>query len=40
MTAYGLQLYTLRKPFAADPKGTLSRIREIGYDAVELIRPL
>lgn len=40
MTAYGLQLYTLRKPFAADPKGTLSRIREIGYDAVEFAAPL
>ena len=25
----------LRKPFAADPLGTLSRIRETGYDAVE-----
>ena len=40
MTAYGLQLYTLRKPFAADPKGTLSRIREIGYDSVEFAAPL
>lgn len=40
MTAYGLQLYTLRKPFAADPKGTLSRIRAIGYDAVEFAAPL
>ena len=40
MTAYGLQLYTLRKPFAADPKGTLSRIRRIGYDAVEFAAPL
>ncbi|MCA6246839.1 MAG: sugar phosphate isomerase/epimerase [Phenylobacterium sp.] len=40
MPAYGLQLYTLRKPFAADPKGTLSRIHEIGYDAVEFAAPL
>ncbi|MCA6240094.1 MAG: sugar phosphate isomerase/epimerase [Phenylobacterium sp.] len=40
MSTYGLQLYTLRKPFAADPKGTLSRIREIGYDAVEFAAPL
>jgi len=36
----GLQLYTLRKPFAADPLGTLERIREVGYDAVEFAAPL
>lgn len=36
----GIQLYTLRKPFAADPLGTLERIREIGYDAVEFAAPL
>jgi sugar phosphate isomerase/epimerase len=40
MIAIGVQLYTLRKPFAADPKGTLSRIRQIGYDAVEFAAPL
>ncbi|HRD28562.1 MAG TPA: sugar phosphate isomerase/epimerase [Caulobacter sp.] len=40
MRPIGLQLYTLRKPFAADPLGTLSRIREIGYDAVEFAAPL
>ncbi len=36
----GIQLYTLRKPFAADPLGTLGRIRDIGYDAVEFAAPL
>lgn len=40
MRPIGLQLYTLRKPFAADPLGTLGRIREIGYDAVEFAAPL
>ena len=40
MNAIGLQLYTLRRPFAADPIGTLERIREIGYDAVEFAAPL
>ncbi|MFZ4606913.1 MAG: sugar phosphate isomerase/epimerase family protein [Caulobacter sp.] len=40
MRPIGLQLYTLRKPFAADPLGTLSRIRETGYDAVEFAAPL
>ena len=40
MRPIGLQLYTLRKPFAADPLDTLSRIRGIGYDAVEFAAPL
>ncbi len=40
MRPIGLQLYTLRKPFAADPLGTLGRIRDIGYDAVEFAAPL
>jgi len=40
MRPIGLQLYTLRKPFAADPMGTLERIREVGYDAVEFAAPL
>ena len=40
MRPIGLQLYTLRKPFAADPLGTLTRIRETGYDAVEFAAPL
>lgn len=31
----GLQLYTLRTPFAADPLGTLGRVAEIGYREVE-----
>ncbi|MBX3478986.1 MAG: sugar phosphate isomerase/epimerase [Caulobacter sp.] len=40
MRPIGLQLYTLRKPFAADPLGTLERIRQTGYDAVEFAAPL
>lgn len=40
MRPIGLQLYTLRKPFAADPLDTLGRIRETGYDAVEFAAPL
>lgn len=40
MNAIGLQLYTLRRPFAADPMGTLERIKETGYDAVEFAAPL
>ena len=40
MRPIGLQLYTLRKPFAADPIGTLERIRQIGYDAVEFAAPM
>lgn len=31
-----LQLYSVRQPFAIDARGTLDRIREIGYDGVEL----
>jgi sugar phosphate isomerase/epimerase len=40
MRPIGLQLYTLRKPFAAEPLATLGRIRQIGYDAVEFAAPL
>lgn len=40
MRPIGLQLYTLRKPFAGDPLGTLERIRQVGYDAVEFAAPL
>lgn len=40
MTPVGLQLYTLRKPFAEDPVGTLERIKASGYDAVEFAAPL
>lgn len=40
MRPIGLQLYTLRKAFAADPLGALQRIRETGYDAVEFAAPL
>ena len=29
MRPIGIQLYTLRKPFAEDPVGTLERIREV-----------
>lgn len=36
----GVQLYTLRKPFAQNPLGTLTRIRETGYDTVEFAAPL
>jgi sugar phosphate isomerase/epimerase len=36
----GLQLYTLRRPFAENPIGTLERIREVGYDSVEFAAPL
>ncbi|PAX08331.1 xylose isomerase [Sphingomonas lenta] len=31
----GLQLYTLREPFAKDPLGTLERVAGIGYREVE-----
>lgn len=40
MRPIGLQLYTLRKDFAADPLGTLSKIKDIGYDSVEFAAPL
>lgn len=40
MTPIGVQLYTLRRPFRADPIGTLERIRATGYDAVEFAAPL
>ena len=31
----GVQLYTVRDAFKADPEGTLGKIRAIGYDEVE-----
>ena len=40
MKPVGLQLYTLRRPFAADPIGTLERIKQVGYDAVEFAAPI
>lgn len=40
MKPVGLQLYTLRKDFAEDQIGTLERIKQIGYDAVEFAAPL
>lgn len=40
MKPVGLQLYSLRKDFAADQIGTLERIKQIGYDAVEFAAPL
>ena len=40
MKPIGLQLYTLRRPFAENPIGTLERIREVGYDSVEFAAPL
>ncbi len=33
----GLQLYTVRDAFTADPEGTLGRVRALGYDEVEFI---
>jgi sugar phosphate isomerase/epimerase len=33
---YALQLYTVRDHLEADPAGTLQRVKEIGYDHVEL----
>jgi len=40
MKPVGLQLYTLRRPFAENPIGTLERIKEAGYDSVEFAAPL
>jgi sugar phosphate isomerase/epimerase len=40
MQPVGVQLYTLRRPFAEEPMGTLERIREVGYDSVEFAAPL
>lgn len=40
MKPVGLQLYTLRKPFAEDAVGTLERIKATGYDEVEFAAPL
>lgn len=31
----GLQLYTVRDAMAADPKGTLAKVAQIGYDSLE-----
>jgi sugar phosphate isomerase/epimerase len=33
----GLQLYTVRDAFTADPVSTLQRVKELGYDYVETI---
>ncbi len=35
----GIQLYTVRNAFAADPDGTLQRIAEIGYKELEFPAP-
>lgn len=40
MKPVGLQLYTLRRPFAEDAIGTLERIKQVGYDSVEFAAPL
>ncbi|MDB5470751.1 MAG: hypothetical protein JWR84_2311 [Caulobacter sp.] len=40
MKPVGLQLYTLRRPFAEDPIGTLERIKATGYDEVEFAASL
>ena len=34
-SAFGLQLYTVRKEIQADPAGVLAAVRKIGYRAVE-----
>lgn len=34
----GLQLYSVKEAFEKDPAGTFRRIKEIGYDGIELIR--
>lgn len=39
MRRIGLQLYTLRHAFAADPVGALERIRQVGYDEIEVAAP-
>ncbi len=39
MKRIGLQLYTLRHAFAVDPIGTLERIRQVGYDSIEVAAP-
>src|SRR6202042_3248690 len=31
----GLQLYTVRDAMAADPKGTLGKVAQIGYNSLE-----
>jgi len=35
LTAFGLQLYTLRDDFPKDPKGILKQVAEMGYTQVE-----
>jgi len=35
----GAQVYTVREAFAADPLGTLQRLKAMGYDEVELTGP-
>ena len=40
MKPIGLQLYTLRKPFAENPIATLERIKAAGYDEVEFAASL
>ena len=35
LTAFGLQLYTLRDDFPKDPKGVLKQVAEMGYTQVE-----
>ncbi|NLB70249.1 MAG: sugar phosphate isomerase/epimerase [Lentisphaerae bacterium] len=35
----GLQLYSIRDEFAADPAGTLKAVAEMGYDGVEFAGP-
>ncbi len=40
MKPIGLQLYTLRRPFAENPIATLERIKEVGYDSVEFAAPI
>lgn len=34
-SAFGLQLYTVRKEIQSDPAGVLAAVRKIGYRAVE-----
>ncbi|MBI1329728.1 MAG: TIM barrel protein [Alphaproteobacteria bacterium] len=40
MRPIGIQLYTLRKPFAKNPLRTLEQIKAAGYDSVEFAAPL
>ena len=36
MLPFGIQLYSVRDHLAVDPSGTLRRLKEVGYDYVEL----